>query len=151
ASGSTFALGTTTVTLTATDAHNNSTTTTFTITVVDTTPPVIAAHADVTVEATSAAGANVTFPASATSDAVDGAGVASVGPASGTLFHLGDTVVTETATDAHGNVATPVTFTVHVVDTTAPVITTVSANVTAEATSGAGANVSFAAATAIDA
>src|SRR5260370_11462647 len=82
ASGSTFAFGTTTVTLTATDSHHNSSTATFTTTVVDTTPPVIAAHAHVTAESTTAAGATVSFTASATADAVDCPGVATLSPAS---------------------------------------------------------------------
>lgn len=41
ASGSTFALGTTTVQCSATDAHHNTSTGSFTVTVVDTTPPQI--------------------------------------------------------------------------------------------------------------
>ena len=41
ASGSTFALGTTTVTVTAKDGAGNKTTATFTVTVVDRTPPTI--------------------------------------------------------------------------------------------------------------
>jgi hypothetical protein len=40
-SGATFALGTHTITETATDAHNNSSMASFTITVQDTTPPVV--------------------------------------------------------------------------------------------------------------
>jgi hypothetical protein len=63
---------------------------------------------------------NYTSPA--THDLVDGDGVADCTPASGTQFALGDTTVTCNATDAHGNAATPTTFTVHVVDTTAPTI-----------------------------
>jgi hypothetical protein len=119
-SGSLFALGTTTVKVTSTDAAGNTSTRTFHVTVQDTTAPVIADHADVTAEATSAAGAVVTYSASPTSDAVDGDGLSTGSPASGSLFSLGDTTVTLTATDAAGNAAAPVTFTVHVVDTTAP-------------------------------
>jgi preprotein translocase subunit SecF len=51
--------------------------------------------------------------------AVDGAGVAVCAPASGTPFAAGDTRVTCDATDATGNSATPISFTVHVIDTTA--------------------------------
>ena len=45
-SGSTFALGTTTVTCGATDAHGNGASATFTVTVVDTTPPDLIMPAD---------------------------------------------------------------------------------------------------------
>jgi hypothetical protein len=122
-SGSVFALGNTQVDCTAHDAQGNVGNANFTVTVRDTTPPVIAAHADVNAPATSAAGATVSYTAPTTTDLVDGAGVASCSPASGTAFPFGSTVVTCTATDAHGNVATPVMFTVHVVDNTPPLLT----------------------------
>src|SRR5207247_5231634 len=47
ASGSSFALGTTTVTCTATDASGNHASKTFKVTVVDTTPPVLTVPADI--------------------------------------------------------------------------------------------------------
>ena len=142
-SGSLFALGDSIVTCNATDSNNNAAIpTTFTVHVVDTTAPVIAAHADVTVEATSALGAIVTYTSPTTSDIVDGAGTASCSPSSGENFALGNTTVTCNAIDAHGNFAIPTTFVIHVVDTTAPVIAT-HADVTAEATSASGAAVSF--------
>jgi hypothetical protein len=93
----------------------------------DTTPPVIAAHPDVTAEATSGAGAAVSYTSPTTSDAVDGAGEATCSPASGSNFALGNTTVNCTATDAHGNVATPTSFVVHVVDTTPPMTAITSA------------------------
>jgi len=143
ASGSTFALGATTVTCNATDAAGNAATpTSFDVTVQDTTPPVIGAHADETAEATSAAGAVVTYTSPATSDAVDGPGVASCAPASGSTFALGATTVTCNATDAAGNAATPTSFNVTVQDTTPPVIGA-RGNETAEATSAAGAVVTY--------
>lgn len=143
ASGSQFALSSTTVTCNATDAHNNAATpTTFVVHVVDTTAPIIAAHGDVSAEATSAAGAAVSYTSPATSDAVDGAQTASCMPASGGIFALGDTTVTCNATDAHGNAATPTTFKVTVRDTTPPIIAS-HADVTAEATSAAGAVVNY--------
>jgi hypothetical protein len=56
-SGENYILGDTTVTCNAVDTNGNpAIPTTFVIHVVDTTGPVIAAHADVTVEATSASG-----------------------------------------------------------------------------------------------
>jgi hypothetical protein len=152
ASGSTFALGTTTVACGATDAAGNAAAgTAFTVTVVDTTAPVIAGHAGVgPVEATSSAGAPVTYTAPTTSDAVDGAGTASCAPASGGTFPLGSTTVTCNAADAAGNHATSTTFAVTVVDTTAPVIASHGA-VVAEATSASGATVTYTAAGTSDA
>jgi uncharacterized repeat protein (TIGR01451 family) len=122
-SGSTFALGATTVNCTATDAVGNSSAGSFNVTVVDTTPPTIDPHDDVVAEATGPTGAIVNYTSPATNDLVDGVGVATCTPASGGLFPLGDTTVTCTATDSHGNAATPATFEVHVVDTIPPAIT----------------------------
>src|SRR5262249_31947081 len=72
-------------------------------------------------EAAGPGGAVVTYQVSAT-DEVDGAVAPSCTRASGSLFALGQTLVTCTAHDAAGNTATA-GFTVTVVDTTAPVIT----------------------------
>ena len=143
ASGSTFALGYTTVTCTATDAHNNdSDTKSFTVNVVDTTAPVIASHGNETAEATGPTGAAVSYTAPTWTDAVDGSGSATCLPASGSTFALGATTVTCTKTDAHSNTATPSTFTVTVQDTTAPVIAD-HADVTATATSNGTAVVTY--------
>jgi hypothetical protein len=123
ASGSTFPLGTTEVSCSATDTAGNEAQGSFNITVVDTTPPTIDSHADVgPIEATGPSGAAVSYTAPATHDLVDGDGVATCAPASGSTFALGDTTVTCNATDAHGNAATPTTFKVTVVDTTPPTI-----------------------------
>ncbi len=135
-SGSTFAVGTTSVSAAATDGANNTATGTFTVTVTDTTAPVITVPANIVVEATSAAGAAVTYSASAT-DLVSGAVAVTASKASGSTFALGTTTVTLTATDAANNTATA-TFTVTVRDTTKPVLT-LPANLTLEATSAAGA------------
>src|SRR5688572_22300158 len=142
ASGSTFALGTTSVECSATDTHSNTSNGSFNVNVVDTTAPMIAAHGDETAEATSAAGAIVSYTSPATSDAVDGAGTATCLPASGSQFALGDTTVTCNASDAAGNDADSTTFVVSVVDTTAPVIAA-HADETAEATSALGAVVNY--------
>jgi hypothetical protein len=72
------------------------------------------------VEATGASGAVVNFTTSAT-DIVSGSVTTVNTPASGSLFPLGMTTVTATATDAAGNAASR-TFTITVRDTTAPVI-----------------------------
>ena len=124
ASGSTFALGATTVTATASDRAGNSASANFTVTVVDTIAPVISAPSDLVLEATSAAGASATFAATAT----DATGATlSYSHASGSTFALGTTAVTVTAVDAVGNRSTA-TFNVIVRDTTAPVFTALSTN-----------------------
>jgi HYR domain len=105
ASGSTFALGTTTVTCTATDAAGNTATGSFTVTVVDSTAPVLSGLANRTATATSTSGAVVTYPAPTATDAVDGAVTPVCNHASGETFPLGTTTVTCTATDAAGNPA----------------------------------------------
>jgi hypothetical protein len=140
ASGSTFPVGTTTVTTTATDTAGNTATATFVVTVTDTTKPVLSEPAAVTAEATSAAGATVTFAATATDNV--GATV-TYNKAPGSVFPVGDTTVTSTATEAAGNTVTA-TFVVSVTDTTKPVIAPL-ANLTLEATSPAGATATFAA------
>ncbi|HSR65818.1 MAG TPA: HYR domain-containing protein, partial [Xanthomonadaceae bacterium] len=151
ASGGQFALGDTTVTCNASDAHHNpAAPTTFTVKVRDTTAPVIAAHADVgPTEATGPLGAIVTYGAPTTADAVDGDGLASCAPASGSQFALGSTTVSCSAVDVHGNVSTPTTFQVTVQDTTPPVIA-FHADVTATATGNSSALVSYTPPTASD-
>lgn len=143
ASGSTFALGDTPVTCSASDKSGNKAEAKFTVTVQDTTPPVIKAHADETAEATSASGAAVTYTNPATSDLVDGAGTATCTPVSGSVFSLGTTTVTCNATDKAGNKATATTFSVIVKDTTPPVIAT-HADETAFAAGLSGAIVNYA-------
>ena len=65
ASGSTFPLGATTVSCSATDKAGNTATGTFAVTVQDKTPPVVTVPADMTVDATGPSGAVVTFTVSA--------------------------------------------------------------------------------------
>ena len=141
ASGSTFALGTTTVNCTATDAHGNAANGSFTVMVQDTTPPALTPPANITAEATGPSGAAVSYTATA-SDAVDGSVTPICSPASGSTFALGTTTVNCTATDTHGN-ATNGSFTVTVHDTTPPALT-LPANITAVATSAGGAVVTYA-------
>lgn len=142
ASGSTFGLGTRTVTCSATDAHGNTGQGGFTVTVVDTTPPALTVPADMTAEATGPTGTAVRFAAVAT-DLVDGSVTpvcTSGGQAvtSGNVFPLGTATVSCTATDYAGNSSPAKAFTVTVQDTTAPVVT-VPASQTVEATGPAGA------------
>ena len=140
-SGSTFPLGTTTVSVTATDAAGNTATGTFDITVRDTTVPSLSVPANQTLEATGPGGAVATYTAAA-NDAVSGNVPVTFNVASGSTFGLGTTTVTVSAKDAAGNTATG-TFTVTVVDTTAPVINVPGQPVIAFATSTAGAAVNF--------
>jgi hypothetical protein len=141
-SGDLFVVGTTMVNCTATDHADNTSFGNFNITVQDTTAPVINPHSDVTAEATSAAGANVSYSNPTTSDIVDGTGEADCAPASGSAFPLGDTTVNCTATDSNGNTAIPTSFVVHVVDTTGPVIAD-HADIFVAATSTVGAVVTY--------
>jgi hypothetical protein len=140
ASGGTFALGTTTVTCTASDSHGNTATGDFHITVEDTTPPTVTVPADITVEATGSNGAAVNFAVSA-SDAVDGNITPQCNKASGGTFPVGTTTVTCSATDAHSNTGQG-NFHITVKDTTPPNLTLPS-NITAEATGPNGALVSY--------
>jgi hypothetical protein len=140
ASGSLFALGTTTVTATATDASGNVAHGEFVVEVVDTTPPALTLPAPLVVEATGPDGAAATFTATA-HDIVSGSLAVTLTPPSGSLFPVGTTSVVASAMDAAGNVGQG-TFTVTVVDTTAPVLT-LPGRVTAEATSPAGATATF--------
>ncbi len=125
ASGSTFALGTTTVNCTAT-ATTGNTSGSFHVTVVDTTPPTLSLPSNITAEATGPSGAAVTFTVSAT-DLVDGSVTVTCDHLSGSTFPLGTTTVQCSATDAHNNTAHG-SFTVLVHDTTPPTIVSITAS-----------------------
>jgi len=139
ASGSTFAVGSTQVTCTATNSFGSDTGQ-FLVVVYDNFPPVLFLQ-DVTVTATSPAGAVVTFNPTAIDDGAGSVPVVCT-PPSGSAFPVGVTTVTCVAVDGFGNVATG-TFDVTVIglDTTPPVL--MLTNVTAEAASAAGAIVTF--------
>ena len=125
-----FPPGVTRVTWTATDSSGNTATARQTVWVRDTTPPVVTAPPDVTVEATGLLTTLDIGTATAT-DAVDpNPTITNDAPAEG--LPLGTTIVTWTATDFSDNTATA-RQTVWVRDTTPPVITA-PLNVTAEAT-----------------
>ena len=117
-SGATFALGTTPVTCTATDAGGNVGQATFQVEVVDTTGPTVTQADILGVEADSIAGTVVVFTPTVL-DAVDPSPTLACSPTSGATFALGTTPVTCTATDTSGNQA-HVMFDVEVVDTTPP-------------------------------
>lgn len=140
ASDSTFALGTTTVNCSATDAASNKTTGSFTVKVQDTTGPVLDMPGHIGSSATSAAGAAVSWAASAT-DAVSGSRSITCTPGNGSVFPIGTTVADCSATDAANN-RSSASISVQVVDD--PPVVTVPANISREATSGSGAVVTYA-------
>jgi HYR domain len=123
-SGSTFALGTTTVNCSASDSRSNSSSGSFHVIVLAEPPPPTDPH-DLVAEATSAAGAVVTFNLGLD----DGGRPITCTPSSGSTFPLGATTVL-----CSGGIS----FTVTVVDTTPPVLT-LPADTTLAATSAAGA------------
>lgn len=118
-----FPVGTTIVTWMVTDHGGNSATATQSVTVTDETKPTIDQPNDISdVEAAvnPVLGAVVEFDAPTSHDLVDGDLLAVCAPASGSTFFLGETTVTCTKTDAAGNEADAVTFTVTVIDSTSP-------------------------------
>jgi hypothetical protein len=148
ASGSAFAMGTTTVNCSATDAHGNEATGSFTVTVQDTAKPIVTVPATITAEATGPNGAHVSYNGVSAHDDIDGDLLASCDPTSPGTFALGTTTVTCSATDESDNTGTN-SFDIVVQDTTGPELT-VPANINAVATSAAGTTVTYGAATAND-
>ncbi len=115
-SGSTFALGSTTITCSATDNAGNKGTATATVVVRDTSAPTLSLPANITTAATSASGAVVTYSVTATDPNNPQSDLTvSCNPASGSTFAPGSTTVTCKATDPAGNTSTG-SFTVTVVD-----------------------------------
>jgi hypothetical protein len=125
ASGSLFAVGTTTVTATATDAQQTRVSCNFTVTVTYTAPPppslTISCPANQTVASTDGAAVFVAYPAPTASGGVAPVTVVAT-PASGSLLAVGTTTVTATATDAQQTHAT-CSFTVTVSYTAPPPLT----------------------------
>lgn len=118
ASGSTFPLGTTFVQCHATDSSENTTYGEFSVTILpENPPPSLTLPSNITAEATSAAGAVVTYTVT-----TDATATVACTPPSGSTFALGTTTVNCTATGADSQ-TTSGSFTVTVVDTTAPRIT----------------------------
>jgi hypothetical protein len=106
-----FPLGTTHVDCFTVDAHGNRGSAPFNVTVTDTTAPAVTVPSDITTNATSPAGAVVTFSFHA-SDAVGVTGSACA-PPSGSTFMIGTTTVACTASDAAANIGHG-SFNVHV-------------------------------------
>jgi len=126
ASGSTFPIGDTTVSCTATDSSaypspNTSAVGAFIVRVLDGGAPTLSLPTLGPVEATGPAGAVVNYTVTA-NDENDGPITPSCSPASGSTFPVGTTAVSCNATDAAGN-STTGSFDVVVRDTIAPTLT----------------------------
>jgi uncharacterized repeat protein (TIGR01451 family) len=120
-SGSIFPIGTNFVTCTASDTCGSQASCVFTVTV--TPPPLtLICSPNLTVAATNPSGAVVTYYTTV-DDGCSGANVVSI-PPSGSLFPVGPTPVTCTATDAYGQQA-QCSFTVTVTPPSPPVQTTI--------------------------
>ena len=149
-SGDTFNGGVTTVTYTSTDGAGNVTTSSFTVTVSDAEDPTIAGM-PTTINLNNDAGicgAVATWTAPTTDD--NCSSTISGTHTSGSIFGVGTTTVTYTATDDAGNTAAE-TFQVIVTDTENPVIAGTPSDMTQTADAGqCGAVVTFTAPTASD-
>ncbi|MEG4110219.1 HYR domain-containing protein, partial [Microcoleus sp. S13_C5] len=128
ASGSTFPIGTTTVTHRVTDAAGLTAECSFTVTVTGVAPQIVC-PANIVVDNTAGqCGTNVSFAATETTAIPASTITYSVQP--GSFFNVGTTTVTATATNAVGS--SSCTFTVTVVDNEKPVLVGVPANATVE-------------------
>jgi hypothetical protein len=134
ASGSSFALGTTTVVCTAMDRAGNGSSASFPVTVsFSSGPTLVGLPADITTEASNGAGAVVTYPLPAGS----GGEAAACAPASGSTFPVGATTVICQASNALGTGSA--SFTVLVQDSTPPTIGALPIDLALEATGPQGA------------
>jgi HYR domain len=140
-----FPLGQTTVTCNTTTEDSTSVEQSGTVTVQDTTPPIVTAPANVSASTNDPGGTTVTYGDASAKDTVDGSLTPSCSPASGSNFPVGQTTVTCSATDSHGNTGSA-TFTVTVTlnDTTPPVVS-VPADFSVETESPGGRTVTFSA------
>ena len=142
ASPGSFPLGATTVSCTATDGAGNQTTKTFKVTAVDNAAPTLTVPGDQLVAAT---GTTTPFNYSGmvtALDNVDTTPTINCTPGSPGPFPVGQTTVTCTATDDSAQTSAAKTFKVTVTDSVGPTIT-VPGNISAEATNGAGAAVTY--------
>ena len=114
-------LGTHTITVTVDDSKGETASDTTTVAVLDTTPPILTLPPPITAEATGPGGAAVSYNTSAL-DLVDGGVPVSCTQPAGTLFAVGTTLVTCSASDGRG-LSTSGSFAVTVQDTTPPVLT----------------------------
>jgi HYR domain-containing protein len=151
-SGSTFPLGTTTVTCQATDADDtpSTVTATFQVTVIDTDLGLGGVPADVTVNAAGPSGAVVTYTSPTGADEDGNAIVVSCDHASGSTFPIGTTALTCSVSDADDTPSTrTATFYVTVNDTDLA-LAGVPADITVVATGSSGAAVTYTPPSAID-
>ncbi len=143
-SGSTFPIGTTVVTCTASDGCGNHTNCSFSVTVNPCPPVVLTCSSNIIVNATNCgtgAGANVFYASSVSG----GCGPASFScnPPSGSFFPIGTTTVTCTAFDC-GVVATNCSFTVTVKPPQCPaIVLTCSSNIVVNSTNCGSGGVVF--------
>ena len=146
-SGSTFPIGTTTVTCTATGL-NGSNSTTFTVAVADAYPKITNLPQDFTKPANTLHGAIVSYVTPSATDDRDGTDHVACAPVSGSLFAVGTTTVTCSTTNSSDD-TTHSTFQVTVVDNASPSIT-VPATQTRQTTSPSPIAVTYTVPTATD-
>ncbi|WP_445722640.1 PKD domain-containing protein [Flavobacterium sp.] len=126
-----FSIGDTTVTWTATDSAGNTTTCTQLVTVIDNENPVITCPTAITIN--TGLGQCTSTASIGLATATDNCGVPTVSNDAPTVFSIGDTTVTWTATDSAGNTAS-CTQVVTVVDTELPIVQTQDITATLDAT-----------------
>ncbi len=128
-SGDVFNLGTTTVNYVATDDAGNEATCSFLVSVTDQTAPVFTScPADFRFSSNENCQKMVTWAEPTTSDNCTNIVTLVSSKSSGTLFSLGETIVTYTATDGYGNSST-CNFKVTIYDETSPVISNCPSNI----------------------
>jgi hypothetical protein len=139
-SGSTFPIGTNTVTCTATDNLGNTSSSTFSVVITaPTTPPTITnVPSTITETAASALGTIVSYTLPTATDVFGNSVTVSCNFASGTTFSIGTDAVTCTATDSYGNSATASFNVVITAPTTPPTISGTPTNISSVATGPSG-------------
>ncbi|MES2559229.1 MAG: HYR domain-containing protein [Bacteroidota bacterium] len=98
-----YPVGTTNITWTARDASGNTSTCEQTVTVTDNIAPTISCPSNISILATSAAGATATYATPTANDNCSATVTLTGGLASGSTFPIGTTIVTYRATDPAGN------------------------------------------------
>ncbi len=145
APNTTFAIGTTQVTCTATDPLGNTSSATFSVVVRDTLGPVFGPTAAIEVDAPTMSGVVVTYAKPTAIDQIDGpVAWVTCAPASGSVFPIGTTAVTCSAQDAKENSSsTSFAVTVKPPPDAIPPTVTVPGDMIVPATSATGAVVTY--------